>query len=98
MQESMREATVIHRSSMKVPYVGPLKVSFQARICAEEQERGLHRFWAWREQQLQLVEANASDVETASRLCAQNQPPLRPRRCPASGATDREKLWVNDQR
>ena len=96
-QESEREVTVADGRSMNVPYVGPLKVSFQARICAEEQERGLHRFWAWREQQLQLVEANASDVETASRLCAQNQPPLRPRRCPASGATDREKLWVNDQ-
>jgi hypothetical protein len=58
------------------------------------------------------VEANASNFETTSRLCAQNQPPLWPGDAlhlaiflPAEHysvavvieqATDREKLWVND--
>jgi len=32
-QESEREVTVADGRSMKVPYVGPLKVSFQDRIC-----------------------------------------------------------------
>jgi clan AA aspartic protease len=32
-QESEREVTVAEGRSMKVPYVGPVKVAFQDRIC-----------------------------------------------------------------
>jgi len=31
--ETMREVTVADGRSMKVPYVGPIKVSFENRIC-----------------------------------------------------------------
>jgi clan AA aspartic protease len=32
-EESMREVTVADGRSMKVPYVGPIKVSFENRYC-----------------------------------------------------------------
>lgn len=46
-------------------------------ISTEEHQRGLSRFKTWREQQLRLVEPNASDFDSASRFCAQNPPALR---------------------